>query len=85
VAQGQYSCSTQAKTLYSINGMNHYVGGDASGTLILTVDGSKVTGRYSGDPSLAGTLRLRATTPTTSIAEAGQTLMAPCMEKGSAL
>lgn len=76
---GQYSCSTQVDTLYSINGLNNYVASGASGKLTLTVGRSKVTGRYSGDPSLAGTMRFRATTPTAAIAEAGQILMASCM------
>jgi hypothetical protein len=76
---GQYSCNTQVETFYSINGLKHYVAGGASGKLTLTAGGSKVTGRYSGDPSLAGTLRFSATTPTTAIAEAGQALIAPCM------
>jgi hypothetical protein len=76
---GQYSCSTQVETFERINGLNHYIAGGASGTLTLTADGSKVTGQYSGDHFLAGRLRFVATTPTTAIAEGGQTLMAPCM------
>jgi hypothetical protein len=76
---GRYSCSTQVETFASIDGLNQYVAGGDSGTLTLTADGSKVTGQYNGDRSLAGTLRFGATTPTTAIAEAGQTLMAPCM------
>ena len=76
---GQYSCSTQVETLEHINGRNHYVAGGASGTLTLSEDGAKVTARYSGDTSLAGTLRFTATTSTTARAEAGQTLMAPCL------
>ena len=76
---GQYSCATQVDTFASINGRNYYVAGGASGTLTLTANGSNVTGRYSGDRSLAGTLRFSATTATTAIAEAGQSLVAPCM------
>jgi hypothetical protein len=76
---GQYSCVTQVETFASINGLNYHVADGDSGTLTLTADGSKVTGQYSGDDSLAGTLRFGATTPTTAIAEAGQSLMAPCM------
>jgi hypothetical protein len=76
---GQYSCSTQVETFARVNGMNHYVAGGASGTLTLTADGAKVTGHYSGDFSIAGTLRFDATSPTTASVEAGQALMAPCM------
>jgi hypothetical protein len=76
---GQYSCSTQVEALYHINGRNQYVAGGATGTLTLTEDGAKVTAQYSGDTALSGTLRLAATTSTTARAEAGQTLMAPCM------
>jgi hypothetical protein len=79
VPAGQYSCVTQIETVASINGVNHDVAAGASGTLALSVDGSRITGRYSGDHVLAGTLRYSATTPTTAIAETGQTLMAPCM------
>lgn len=76
---GQYSCSTQVETFYHSDGRNQYVAAGATGTLTLTEDGAKVTARYSGDPSLAGTLRFTATTSTTASAEAGQSLMAPCM------
>jgi hypothetical protein len=82
VLAGQYSCITQIETVASINGLNHDVAGGASGTLALAVDGSRITGRYSGDHALAGTLRFSATTATTANAEAGQTLMAPCMVPG---
>jgi hypothetical protein len=56
---GQYSCVTQVETFASINGLNHHVAGGDSGTLTLTADGSKVTGQYSGDQSLAGNAALR--------------------------
>jgi hypothetical protein len=79
VLAGQYSCITQIETVASINALNHDVAGGAFGTLALAVDGSRITGRYSGDHALTGTLRFSAMTPTTAIAEAGQTLMAPCM------
>jgi hypothetical protein len=76
---GEYRCSTQVETLGHSNGRNEYATDGASGTLMLTEDGAKVTARYSGDTSLAGTLRFTATTSTTARAEAGQNLMAPCM------
>jgi hypothetical protein len=76
---GHYSCSTQVETLREVNGRKQYVAGGATGRLTLTKAGARVTAAYSGDPSLAGTLRFTATTLTTANAEAGQTLMAPCM------
>jgi hypothetical protein len=76
---GQYSCSTQVETYDQVNGINQYVAGGASGTLTLTQNGAQVTAQYSGDPSLAGTLRLATTSSTTASVAAGQTLMAPCM------
>jgi hypothetical protein len=75
---GQYSCRTQVETLSHNNGRNEYAAGGATGTLILTEDGAKVIARYSGDPSLAGTLHFTATTSTSAIADAGQALTAPC-------
>jgi hypothetical protein len=76
---GRYSCSTQVETFYHVNERNQYVAGGATGTMTLMQDGAKVTARYSGDTSLAGTLHFTATTSTTASAEAGQSLMAPCM------
>jgi hypothetical protein len=76
---GQYSCSTQVEALYHVNGQNQYATGGATGALTLTEDGAKVTAQYSGDPSLSGTLNMAAMTSTRARAEAGQTLMAPCM------
>lgn len=75
---GQYSCSAQVETFEHSNGVDNYVAGGGSGTLTLTQDGAEVTARYDGDKSLAGTLRLIATTSKTANAKAGQTLMAPC-------
>lgn len=79
---GRHSCRTQIVTLDHFNGLNQYVVGGATGTLTLTEDGARVTAQYSGDTSLAGTLRFKAKTSTTASAEAGQTLMAPCMAMG---
>jgi len=79
---GRHSCSLQIETLDHIDGQNQYVAGGATGALNLTEDGAKVTAQYSGDSSLAGTLRFKAKTSTTAGAEAGQTLMAPCMGTG---
>jgi len=76
---GHYSCRTQIEALAHINGRYEYTGGGATGSLMLTDDASKVTAQYSGDGSLAGTLRFTATTSTTASAGPGQTLMAPCM------
>ncbi|WP_437587875.1 hypothetical protein [Sorangium sp. So ce1000] len=76
---GQYACGSQVATYDHVNGMNRYVTGGGSGTLTLAEDGGKVTAQYSGDSSLAGTLRLVPTTSTTARAEAGQSLMTPCM------
>jgi hypothetical protein len=78
----KHSCRTQIETLDHIDGRNQYVAGGATGTLTLTQDGAKVTAQYNGDTSLAGTLHLKAKTSTTASAEAGQTLMAPCMAPG---
>jgi len=79
---GRHSCRTQIETLDHFNGLNQYVVGGATGTLTLTEEGARVTAQYSGDTSLAGTLRFKAKTSTTASAEAGQTLMAPCMATG---
>jgi hypothetical protein len=79
---GRHSCRTQLETLDHSNRRNQYVAGGGTGTLMLTEDGAKVTAQYSGDSSLAGSLRFAATTSTTASAEAGQTLMAPCMGTG---
>jgi hypothetical protein len=76
---GRYSCSTQVETFYQVNDRKQYVAGGATGTLTLMEDGAKVTARYSGDTSLAGTLQFTATTSTTASAEAGQSMMGPCM------
>jgi hypothetical protein len=76
---GRYACSTQIEALYHVSGLNQYVGGGATGTLTLMEDGAKVTARYNGDTSLAGTLHFTATTSTTAGADAGQSLMAPCL------
>ena len=76
---GRYSCSTRVETFYDVNGLKQYVGGGATGTLTLMEDGAKVTARYNGDTSLAGTLHFTGTTATTASAEAGQSLMAPCL------
>jgi len=51
---------------------------DGWGTLTLTQDGADVTAVYSGDSAVTGTLFLTATTATTAIAEANQTMTAPC-------
>ena len=75
---GRYSCSTQVQTLYQSDGRNQYVADGATGALTLTWSGARVTARYSGDPSLSGTLRFTATTSTAASAESGQSLMAPC-------
>src|SRR4051794_10740001 len=80
---GPYSCSTQVETLQSLNGINHYVVGGPTGALPLPADGARLTAQYTGDAALAGTLRFSATTPTSAAAEAGQTLMSPCMAAGS--
>jgi len=79
---GRYSCRTQIETLDHFNGQNLYAAGGATGALTLTEDGAKVTAQYSGDTSLAGTLRFKAKTSTTASAETGQTLTAPCMGTG---
>lgn len=76
---GPYSCSSQVETFYQVNGLNQHVTGGATGTLTLMENGAKVTTRYNSDTSLAGTLHFTATTSTTASAEAGQSLMAPCM------
>jgi hypothetical protein len=76
---GQYSCASQVESYIEINGIGHFVADGATGTLALSAAGSKLTAQYTGDSSLGGTLRLLATTSTTAGAEAGQTLMAPCM------
>jgi hypothetical protein len=76
---GRYACSTQVETYDRVDGMNWYITDGGTGTLTLAEDGPKVTVQYSGDSSLAGTLRLVTTTSTTAHAEAGQTLMTPCM------
>jgi hypothetical protein len=75
---GRYSCNSQVATYASINGENQFVAGGGSGTLTLTENGAKVTAQYSGDSSIAGTLRLIATTSRTANAGPNQTLMAPC-------
>jgi hypothetical protein len=79
---GEYRCSTQVATLGHNNGRTEYGADGATGTLTLTEDGAKVTAQYSGDTSLAGTLRFTAATSTTARAEAGQNLMAPCPISG---
>jgi len=79
---GQHSCDTQIETLDHINGGSQYAAGGATGTLNLVVDGARITAQYSGDTSLAGTLRFKAQTSTTASAEAGQTLMAHCTGTG---
>ena len=38
-----------------------------------------MSAQYAGDSSLAGTLSLGVTTAATASADAGQTMMAPCM------
>lgn len=79
---GRHSCRTQIETLTHINGQNQYVAGGATGTLTLIEDGARVTAQYSGDSSLAGTLRFKAKTSTAAGAEAGQSLITPCMGTG---
>jgi hypothetical protein len=79
---GRHSCRTQIETLDHVNDRTEYVTGGATGTLTLTEDGAKVIAQYSGDTSLAGTLRFKAKTSTTATAEAGQTLTVPCMGTG---
>lgn len=76
---GEFKCSTQIETYALVNGINRYVAGGASGVLTLAQDGAKLTVQYAGDSSLAGTLRLVASSATTANAEPGQTLSAPCM------
>jgi hypothetical protein len=78
----QYTCNTQVETLQNINGLHYFVAGGRTGALTLTADGAHLTAQYSGDDDLAGTLRFGATSPTTAAAEAGQTLMSPCMATG---
>jgi hypothetical protein len=79
---GRHSCRTQIGTLNHFNGLSQYVVGGATGTLMLTEDGARVTAQYSGDTSLAGALRFKAKISTTASAEVGQNLMAPCMAAG---
>jgi hypothetical protein len=62
---GRHSCRTQIETLDHISGLNEHVVGGATGTLTLAQDGARVTAQYSGDTSLAGTLRFKAKTSTT--------------------
>jgi len=76
---GQYSCISQVETVAHIDGITYFVSGGGSGTLTLAEDGATASAQYVGDSSLAGTLSLVVTTSTTASAEAGQTLMAPCM------
>ena len=76
---GQYACSSQVEARAQIDGTDQFVAGGGSGTLTLAEDGTKASAQYSGDSSLAGTLTLGVTTSTTANADAGQTLMAPCM------
>jgi len=76
---GRYSCSSQVETLYRVNDRDQYVAGGATGTVMLMKNGAKVLARYSDDTSVAGTLHFTATTSTTASAQAGQSLMAPCM------
>jgi len=76
---GQYACNSQVETRAHIGGVDQFVAGGGSGTLTVAQDGGRVSAQYVGDPSLAGTLSLNVTTSTTANAEAGQTLMAPCM------
>ena len=76
---GQYACNSQVETHAQIDGIDHFVAGGGSGTLTLAQDGAKGSAQYAGDSSLAGTLSLSVTTSTTATAEAGQTLMAPCV------
>jgi hypothetical protein len=76
---GHDSCHSQVETLAHVDGANQFVAGGGSGTLTLAQDGATVSAQYVGDSSLAGTLRMSVTTSTTANAEAGQTLMAPCM------
>jgi len=76
---GQYSCNSQVETRALIDGINEFVTSGGSGTLTLAQDGAKVSAQYLGDASLAGTLSLGVTTSATASADAGQTMMAPCM------
>jgi hypothetical protein len=76
---GQYSCKSQVEILAHVDGTNQFITGGGSGTLALSQDGASVSAQYSGDSSLAGTLRMSVTTSTTANAEAGQTLMTPCV------
>jgi hypothetical protein len=76
---GEYACNSQVETHAQIDGIDHFVAGGGSGTLTLAQEGAKGSAQYAGDSSLAGTLSLSITTSTTANAEAGQTLMAPCV------
>ena len=62
----------------AVGAMSDNASSGGNGTLTLTQTGAEVTAVYSGDPSVAGTLRLVATTATTAGAEANQSLTAPC-------
>jgi hypothetical protein len=75
---GNYACSSQVDTYDAINGVSEYATGGGDGTLTLTQIGAEATAQYSGDSAIAGTLRLTVTTATTAIAEANQSLVAPC-------
>lgn len=76
---GAYQCSTQLASFGQNNGLNEYAAGGGTGTLTLTDQDATVTARYSGDADLAGALRFTATTATTARAEAGQSVMTPCI------
>jgi len=49
-----------------------------TGTLVVTQDDARVSGAYTGDASLGGTLRFALTSSTTARVETGQALQTAC-------
>jgi hypothetical protein len=75
---GAYACSSLVGMYDAVGATTDNALSDGWGTLTLTQDGADVTAVYSGDSAVTGTLFLTATTATTAIAEANQTMTAPC-------
>lgn len=76
---GGYTCTSEAATYYEAQGLKQFLtAGGENGKLTLSQSGATLTAEYASDKFVTGTMHLTATTATTAIAEAGQSLSAAC-------
>ncbi len=73
-----YTCSAEIATYDDVDGEMEFVTSGETGTLELAQGATSVSARYTGESDLTAALTFTATTATTALAGAGQSVMTPC-------